>query len=122
MDKIYLSKIDFGLIHRSNTYIKSYHIFVPDAHVEKPYSTQGAPVGPVAGGIMACFLVLALGVYCYCHRVHRSTHQYMSTPDTQYRMGMEEHFEELDPDIDGGGHLGPGKYLYASSIKINYDR
>lgn len=28
----------------------------------------GTPVGPVAGGIMGCFIVLALGIYCYRHR------------------------------------------------------
>uniref|UniRef100_A0A2C9LCW0 Uncharacterized protein n=1 Tax=Biomphalaria glabrata TaxID=6526 RepID=A0A2C9LCW0_BIOGL len=37
---------------------------------------KSTPVGPVAGGIMGCFLLLALGVYCYRHHVHRSGTRY----------------------------------------------
>lgn len=37
-----------------------------------------APVGPVAGGIMGCIMVLVLAVYAYRHQIHRRSHQHMS--------------------------------------------
>ncbi|XP_064604512.1 VWFA and cache domain-containing protein 1-like [Liolophura sinensis] len=46
---------------------------------EESIVVKTTPVGPVAGGIMGCFLVLALGVYCYRHHVHRNNRQYITT-------------------------------------------
>lgn len=60
-------------------------------------STKSAPVGPVAGGIMGCFLMLALGVYCYRHRVHRNSLQYISTlPENQNRHSQFYETEDAD--------------------------
>lgn len=39
---------------------------------------KSAPVGPVAGGIMGCIMVLVLVVYAYRHQIHRRSHQHMS--------------------------------------------
>lgn len=69
-------------------------------------NTKGAPVGPVAGGIMGCFLMLALGVYCYRHRVHRSSLQYISTlPENPNRISQFYETEDLDPVEDNGNGL-----------------
>lgn len=66
-------------------------------------STKSAPVGPVAGGIMGCFLMLALGVYCYRHRVHRNSLQYISTlPENQNRHSQFYETEEIEPMEDNG--------------------
>ncbi|XP_061168196.1 VWFA and cache domain-containing protein 1-like [Saccostrea echinata] len=65
------------------------------ANQDKPIPMKSTPVGPVAGGIMGCFLVLALGVYCYRHHIHRNSHQYISNlPENQNRMS---HFYEEEP-------------------------
>ncbi|CAL1540838.1 unnamed protein product [Lymnaea stagnalis] len=62
---------------------------------------KSTPVGPVAGGIMGCFLLLALGVYCYRHHVHRHSHHYMSTlPDNTNRISHYYNDEEQDAAED----------------------
>ena len=65
---------------------------------EEPLTFKSTPVGPVAGGIMGCFLVLALGVYCYRHHVHRNSHQYISNLPEQPGIRMS-HFDGK-PDED----------------------
>lgn len=76
------------------------------ADSEEESGTKSAPVGPVAGGIMGCFLIMALGVYCYRHRVHRNTLQYISTlPENQNRHSQfyeTEDFEQIEDN--GNGH------------------
>lgn len=69
---------------------------------------KSTPVGPVAGGIMGCFLVLALAVYCYRHHVHRhSQHHYMAglQPDgqtTRMHASLDNEMDDLDsPDEPG---------------------
>ncbi|XP_046405658.1 VWFA and cache domain-containing protein 1 isoform X2 [Ischnura elegans] len=58
-------------------------------------SFRSTPVGPVAGGIMGFFLVLALIIYCYRHHVHRNNHSYLSSvPETAVRMS------QLDNEVD----------------------
>lgn len=48
---------------------------------------------------MGCFLVLALGVYCYRHHVHRNSHHYIATlPDNHMRMN------QLDNDLEEPEH------------------
>ena len=67
---------------------------------------SGAPIGPVAGGIMACFLVLALGVYCYRHYSHMfgSHGEGTSWDSSQARLGPPAYVEDQDesdcPDSD----------------------
>ena len=65
-------------------------------------------MGPVAGAIMACFLVMALGVYCYHHRAHRAGEHYMSAQEQQYHVASDEQVvEDLDPENEG--YLAPSK-------------
>ncbi|XP_055956054.1 VWFA and cache domain-containing protein 1 [Patella vulgata] len=72
-----------------------------------PPTVKSTPVGPVAGGIMGCFLILALGVYCYRHHVHRNTHQYISSmPDATNRMSHYYNEPEDQEPVEepGSGH------------------
>lgn len=77
---------------------------------------KSTPVGPVAGGIMGCFLVLALGVYCYRHHIHRNSHQYITNlPENQNRMS---HFYEEEPH-EPADDVPAGQFkLLESSIRI----
>lgn len=50
----------------------------PDEEVASLNMIKSAPVGPVAGGIMGCIMVLVLAVYAYRHQIHRRSHQHMS--------------------------------------------
>ena len=69
-------------------------------------TSRSTPVGPVAGGIMGCFLVLALSVYCYRHRIHRNSHQYISTlPENQNRMSHYYDTDDIDPVEDPGNGM-----------------
>ncbi|XP_064624547.1 VWFA and cache domain-containing protein 1-like isoform X2 [Lineus longissimus] len=77
------------------------------AQQDEQHSVRTTPVGPVAGGIMGCFLVLALAVYCYRHHVHRNNHQYItSIPDTGVRMSqLDNEQEDIEPHEEpGSGH------------------
>ncbi|XP_012946227.1 VWFA and cache domain-containing protein 1 isoform X2 [Aplysia californica] len=67
----------------------------------EPVGMKSTPVGPVAGGIMGCFLLLALGVYCYRHHVHRHSHHYISTlPDNTNRISHYYNDEEQEATED----------------------
>lgn len=75
---------------------------------EESVTLKSTPVGPVAGGIMGCFLVLALGVYCYRHHVHRSAqHRYTAGLQPEGPPGrmapLDNELEELESPED----LGP---------------
>ncbi|XP_052058181.1 VWFA and cache domain-containing protein 1-like [Mytilus californianus] len=69
-------------------------------------NTKTTPVGPVAGGIMGCFLVLAMGVYCYRHHIHRTNHQYITTlQENTNRTSNFYDTDDIDPiDEPGTGH------------------
>lgn len=57
--------------------LSSCHSF-SDEEVASLNMIKSAPVGPVAGGIMGCIMVLVLVVYAYRHQIHRRSHQHMS--------------------------------------------
>ncbi len=57
---------------------------------------KSAPVGPVAGGIMGCIMVLVLAVYAYRHQIHRRRHQHMSPLAAQGESGHFESKSESD--------------------------
>ena len=65
---------------------------------------KSTPVGPVAGGIMGCFLVLALGVYCYRHHIHRHSNNYItSSQDPSAHISqMDNEMEDLEHTDDSG--------------------
>lgn len=72
-------------------------LFPSDTGEIETVAMKSTPVGPVAGGIMGCFLLLALGVYCYRHHVHRHAHQYVSTlPDNPHR--GSHYYNDEEPD------------------------
>lgn len=56
-----------------------------DEEVASLNMIKSAPVGPVAGGIMGCIMVLVLAVYAYRHQIHRRSHQHMSPLAAQGR-------------------------------------
>lgn len=60
---------------------------------------KSAPVGPVAGGIMGCIMVLVLAVYAYRHQIHRRSHQHMSPLAAQGELTVNP---KAPP---GGSHL-----------------
>lgn len=64
---------------------------------------KSAPVGPVAGGIMGCIMVLVLAVYAYRHQIHRRSHQHMSPLAAQGEAG---HFESESESDSYQGLLG----------------
>lgn len=63
---------------------------------------KSAPVGPVAGGIMGCVMVLVLAVYAYRHQIHRRSHQHMSPLAAQGEL-------EVTPKASEGGSRLPGE-------------
>jgi len=58
---------------------------------------KSMPVGPVAGGVMGCILLLALAVYCYqCYSRRRSRHCDGSLPGEAHLRDSTVDFEDLD--------------------------
>ena len=58
---------------------------------------KSMPVGPVAGGVMGCFVLLALAVYCYrCYSRRRSRHCDGSLPGDAHLHDSTVDFEDLD--------------------------
>ena len=82
---------------------------------------KSTPVGPVAGGIMGCFLVLALAVYCYRHHVHRQTHQYITAaPDMCNRSPIEKEPDDMDqPDEISAGHTNMMTVAFENPASIS---
>ncbi|ELT96782.1 hypothetical protein CAPTEDRAFT_225126 [Capitella teleta] len=112
LDKTYCAsqRICFaGVLGAATPYNDQVHFSSDPEGAEAMKST---PVGPVAGGIMGCFLVLALGIYCYRNHVHRSAQpHYMAglPPDATSgrRTSLDNELEELeslDEPGPAGGH------------------
>uniref|UniRef100_A0A8C2NKA2 VWFA domain-containing protein n=1 Tax=Capra hircus TaxID=9925 RepID=A0A8C2NKA2_CAPHI len=59
---------------------------------------KSAPVGPVAGGIMGCIMVLVLAVYAYRHQIHRRSHQHMSPLAAQGDSFLLVRFDSTEDD------------------------
>jgi len=67
------------------------------ADADEALLSKSMPVGPVAGGIMGCFLLLALAVYCYrCYSRRRSHHCDGSLPGDARLRDSTADFEDLD--------------------------
>lgn len=71
------------------------HLFA-DEELASLNMIKSAPVGPVAGGIMGCIMVLVLAVYAYRHQIHRRSHQHMSPLAAQGESGHLESKSESD--------------------------
>ncbi|OWK04668.1 hypothetical protein Celaphus_00002463, partial [Cervus elaphus hippelaphus] len=79
---------------------------------------KSAPVGPVAGGIMGCIMVLVLAVYAYRHQIHRRSHQHMSplaAQEMSVRMSnLENDRDERDDDShDDRGIISNTRFIAA---------
>jgi len=91
------------------------NIFVAGSLTDDGGSFKSMPVGPVAGGIMGCFLLIALGVYCYRHHVHRYSRRYQSSlPDGQGHLRDSTNDNEFD-DLDDA-HNGSLSFLFIFSF------
>ncbi|KAM6962725.1 VWFA and cache domain-containing protein 1 [Aplochiton taeniatus] len=98
LDKPYcaLQKECFGgIVGAKSPYMDSMGIM--DDEVASLNMIKSAPVGPVAGGIMGCIMVLVLAVYAYRHQIHRRSHQHMSPLAAQE---MSVRMSNLDNDRD----------------------
>jgi len=63
---------------------------------------KSMPVGPVAGGVMGCFLLMVLGVYCYRCYSHRHTrHCNGSLPGEGRLRDSNIDFDDLDEANNG---------------------
>ncbi|KAB0394162.1 hypothetical protein E2I00_014387 [Balaenoptera physalus] len=69
---------------------------------------KSAPVGPVAGGIMGCIMVLVLAVYAYRHQIHRRNHQHMSPLAAQEMSVRMSNLENDRDERDDDGHEDRG--------------
>uniref|UniRef100_A0A8B9HK27 VWFA and cache domain-containing protein 1 n=1 Tax=Astyanax mexicanus TaxID=7994 RepID=A0A8B9HK27_ASTMX len=76
---------------------KSPYVDGIDEEVASLNMIKSAPVGPVAGGIMGCIMVLVLAVYAYRHQIHRRSHQHMSPLAAQE---MSVRMSNLDNERD----------------------
>ncbi|XP_030228638.1 VWFA and cache domain-containing protein 1 isoform X2 [Gadus morhua] len=98
LDKPYcaLQKECFGgIVGAKSPYVDSLGLM--DEEVSSLNMIKSAPVGPVAGGIMGCIMVLVLAVYGYRHQIHRRSHQHMSPLAAQE---MSVRMSNLDNERD----------------------
>ncbi|XP_027002706.1 VWFA and cache domain-containing protein 1 isoform X3 [Tachysurus fulvidraco] len=103
LDKPYcaLQKECFGgIVGAKSPYVDGMGLL--DEEVASLNMIKSAPVGPVAGGIMGCIMVLVLVVYAYRHQIHRRSHQHMSplaAQEMSVRMSnLENERDERDDD------------------------
>ncbi|XP_053083652.1 VWFA and cache domain-containing protein 1 isoform X1 [Pangasianodon hypophthalmus] len=98
LDKPYcaLQKECFGgIVGAKSPYVDGMGLL--DEEVASLNMIKSAPVGPVAGGIMGCIMVLVLVVYAYRHQIHRRSHQHMSPLAAQE---MSVRMSNLDNERD----------------------
>uniref|UniRef100_A0A3B4AXJ2 Uncharacterized protein n=1 Tax=Periophthalmus magnuspinnatus TaxID=409849 RepID=A0A3B4AXJ2_9GOBI len=98
LDKPYcaLQKECFGgIVGAKSPYVDNLGLLEED--VAPLNMIKSAPVGPVAGGIMGCIMVLVLAVYAYRHQIHRRSHQHMSPLAAQE---MSVRMSNLDNERD----------------------
>jgi len=84
------------------------HTLLAVAGGDKSMLNKSTPVGPVAGGIMGCFLLLALGVYCYrCYSHRHSRHCNGSLPGEARLRDSNVEFEDFDDANNGTVSCAP---------------
>lgn len=89
-----------GRLKRSSRRFYSFFVASTDEEVAPLNMIKSAPVGPVAGGIMGCIMVLVLAVYAYRHQIHRRSHQHMSPLAAQgrtchYWIKNKKHYQKM---------------------------
>jgi len=78
------------------------HVLLAVAGGDKSLLNKSTPVGPVAGGIMGCFLLLALGIYCYrCYSHRHSRHCNGSLRGEARLRDSNVDFEDFDDTNNG---------------------
>ncbi|XP_055717555.1 VWFA and cache domain-containing protein 1 isoform X1 [Salvelinus fontinalis] len=90
-----------------------------DEEVASLNMIRSAPVGPVAGGIMGCIMVLVLAVYAYRHQLHRRSHQHMSPLAAQE---MSVRMSNLDNERDEDSHEDRGINVFLSRPAVSNTR
>uniref|UniRef100_A0A0N7ZCW3 VWFA domain-containing protein n=1 Tax=Scylla olivacea TaxID=85551 RepID=A0A0N7ZCW3_SCYOL len=69
-------------------------------HSDNTHGDSGNPIGPVAGGVMAVFLVIAVAVYCYRQHVGSSSNSLYTPASLQPRPSIYQ--SQPAHDIDAG--------------------
>ncbi|XP_022243736.1 VWFA and cache domain-containing protein 1-like isoform X1 [Limulus polyphemus] len=91
--------------------------------LEELLGIKSTPVGPVAGGIMGCFLVLALAFYCYRHHVQRGPSPYMpSAPNTTFPMSQldnEPDETEFNEDLHPVAHSNVVLQSFENAVPVS---
>jgi hypothetical protein len=68
---------------------------------ESPLTFKTASVGPVAGGILGCFLLIALIIYCYRQHIHGSRNQYTAASgDQDNNCHIENEYDDFNAADD----------------------
>ncbi|KAK7076272.1 hypothetical protein SK128_020340, partial [Halocaridina rubra] len=97
-------------------------------HSDNTHGGSGSPIGPVAGGIMAVFLLVALAVYCYRQHVGGSSHSlytpanFQSRPNQHpvYQADPVHEIDNTDEDLLGDvSGLGLGAAAAISPYRMN---
>ena len=85
-------------------------------HDEPSFTFKTAPVGPVAGGILGCFLIIALAIYCYRHHIHRTQNHYaVANGGQDNNFHLDNDLEDYDLKED---FISGNKAIYFPSIKF----
>uniref|UniRef100_A0A671L5P7 VWFA and cache domain-containing protein 1 n=1 Tax=Sinocyclocheilus anshuiensis TaxID=1608454 RepID=A0A671L5P7_9TELE len=109
LDKPYcaLQKECFGgIVGAKSPYVDGLGIL--DEELASLNMIKSAPVGPVAGGIMGCIMVLVLAVYAYRHQIHRRSHQHMSPLAAQEMSVRMSNLDNERDDRDEDSHEDRG--------------
>ena len=79
----------------------------------------GAPVGPVAGGIMICFIMLALSVYCYRYHSTRNGQHYMTslTDNGHNHSHFDNEYDETEPPEEITPAIAPANAVVLASFE-----
>jgi len=96
-----------GILHSASPYSRAYDqsLVLLDSEDDRSLSRAG-PIGPVAGGIMAFFLLLALTVWGYKHWTSGERGLLSGLHGSSQRINQLE--EEPDESAPGGGQLNYG--------------
>jgi len=78
-----------------------------------------APVGPVAGGIMVCFIILALSVYCYRYHATRHGPHYITsiTENVLHHSHFDNDFDENEPQGEITPAIAPSNAVVLASFE-----
>ena len=93
---------------------------IPDmAYAHEDYVPMGtAPVGLVAYGIMTCFIMLALSVYCYrYHSARNGPHYITSIADNLNHSHFDNEYDESEPQEEIMPAIAPSNAVVLASFE-----